>query len=261
MKKVLVIGDGCKDVFQYGKCERICPEAPVPVFKPLKATNNGGMAVNVYNNLKALGVECDILTDSGITKTRIIDEVSNQMLLRIDENDQIFLTLNMYDKLMTFDYNAYIAIVISDYGKGFLTQEIIKHIVDNHSLVFMDTKKKINEWAWNIKFIKINQKEFNENYDYLVYKHPNDVIVTLGKEGAKRYYNDNGECKVEIYSNIDEHPVRDLTGAGDTFLAAIVAKYLENNDICEAIRFANKCAAWVVTQKGVVVVDLNKIEL
>ena len=52
MKKVLVIGDGCKDVFQYGKCERLSPEAPVPVFKPTKTTSNGGMAVNVYNNSK-----------------------------------------------------------------------------------------------------------------------------------------------------------------------------------------------------------------
>ena len=90
MKKVLVIGDSCKDVFQYGKCERLSPEAPVPVFKPTINKSNGGMAVNVYNNLIALGVDCDIITDSGITKTRYVDEVSNQMLIRIDENsDQI----------------------------------------------------------------------------------------------------------------------------------------------------------------------------
>jgi bifunctional ADP-heptose synthase (sugar kinase/adenylyltransferase) len=29
MKKVLVIGDSCTDVFRYGNCDRLCPEAPV----------------------------------------------------------------------------------------------------------------------------------------------------------------------------------------------------------------------------------------
>jgi bifunctional ADP-heptose synthase (sugar kinase/adenylyltransferase) len=260
MKRVLVIGDGCKDVFQYGKCERLNPEAPVPIFKPTKATNNGGMAVNVYNNLIALGVDCDILTESGITKTRYVDEVSNQMLLRVDENDEIFVSQDMYNKIKNFDYSIYDAIVISDYDKGLLGEKMIKRIADNHPLVFMDTKKKIDEWAWNVKYIKINEKEFNENQEYLMYKHPNDVIVTLGKNGAKRYWNYNGECKIDSFPNISEHPVRDLTGAGDTFFAGLVAKFMENNDICDAIIFANKCAAWAVTQKGVAVVDRYKIK-
>jgi D-beta-D-heptose 7-phosphate kinase/D-beta-D-heptose 1-phosphate adenosyltransferase len=260
MNKVLVIGDGCKDVFQYGKCERLSPEAPVPIFKPTKATNNGGMAVNVYNNLIALGVDCDILTESGITKTRYVDEVSNQMLLRVDENDEIFVSQNMYDKIKNFDYSIYDAIVISDYDKGLLSEKMIKRIADNYPLVFMDTKKKIDEWAWNVKYIKINEKEFNQNQEYLMYKHPNDVIVTLGKNGAKRYWNYNGECKIDSFPNISEHPVRDLTGAGDTFFAGLVAKFIENNDICDAIIFANKCAAWAVTQKGVAVVDRYKIK-
>lgn len=80
------------------------------------------------------------------------------------------------------------------------------------------------------------------------------VVVTKGKEGAIL----NNE---HIFPIEQEHDVRDLSGAGDTFLAALVAKYIENYDICEAVRFANKCAAWVVTQKGVVVLDLNKIKL
>ena len=34
MKKILVIGESCLDIFQYGDCKRLCPEAPVPVFNP-----------------------------------------------------------------------------------------------------------------------------------------------------------------------------------------------------------------------------------
>ena len=40
MNKVLVIGDSCEDVFIYGDIERICPEAPVPVFTPTHTTKN-----------------------------------------------------------------------------------------------------------------------------------------------------------------------------------------------------------------------------
>lgn len=55
-KKILVIGDSCKDVFRYGICERLCPEAPVPVFKPQSIRVNGGMCLNVVENIKSLGV-------------------------------------------------------------------------------------------------------------------------------------------------------------------------------------------------------------
>jgi bifunctional ADP-heptose synthase (sugar kinase/adenylyltransferase) len=257
--KVLVIGDGCKDVFQYGKCERLSPEAPVPVFKPTKDKSNGGMAVNVYNNLMALGVDCDILTYSGISKTRYIDEVSNQMLLRVDENDMIFLSPNMYDKLMAVDYSSYQAVVISDYNKGYLNESIIEHISKRNPLTFMDTKKKIGKWAKHINYIKINKKEFDQNMDYLMLEHPNDTIVTLGANGAARYYVEDDKRKTEHYPNTNEHPVRDLTGAGDTFLAALVAGFLEKNNIDDAIIFANKCASWAVTQKGVAIVDRFKI--
>ena len=52
--KVLVIGDSCTDKFVYGECNRICPEAPVPVFNPIEQKSNGGMAKNVFNNLITL---------------------------------------------------------------------------------------------------------------------------------------------------------------------------------------------------------------
>ena len=49
--KILVIGESCRDVFIYGECNRLCPEAPVPVFNPVKSVDNGGMARNVYRNV------------------------------------------------------------------------------------------------------------------------------------------------------------------------------------------------------------------
>jgi len=253
MKKVLVIGDGCSDVFRYGKCLRLSPEAPVPVFNPLRTTGNGGMAINVLDNLKALGVECDMMTnDIRPVKTRYVDEVSNQMLLRVDEKDEI-APITQKD-LDFFDFKKYDAIVISDYNKGYLNSDNIKYIAESHPLTFMDTKKELSFWCEDIKFIKINNKEFRENEDYLRNYYTGNLIVTKGNDGAVLN-------NTEIFSIEDEHEVRDLSGAGDTFLAALVADYIKNNDIRTAIRFANKCAAWVVTQKGVVVVDLQKVML
>ena len=250
--KVLVIGDGCSDVFRYGTCDRISPEAPVPIMKPIRTTGNGGMAINVYENLKALGVDCDIVTnDIRPVKTRYVDEISNQMLLRVDEKDEIKpLTAK---ELESIDFTQYMAVVISDYDKGYLSDVDIKYITDRHDLVFMDTKKKLGKWAMNVRYIKLNNKEFNENVcREFKDRYEHNLIVTKGRNGA--VLNFSKEFPIE-----DEHEVRDLSGAGDTFLAALVADYIKNSDIRSAIRFANRCAAWVVSQKGVVVVNPDKI--
>jgi bifunctional ADP-heptose synthase (sugar kinase/adenylyltransferase) len=189
MKKVLVIGDGCNDMFRYGKCERLSPEAPVPIFNPISTTGNGGMAINVYENLKALNVDCDILTnDIRPVKTRYVDEISNQMLLRVDEKDIIKpITQKELEK---FDFNEYIAIVISDYNKGYLSVKDIQYITDNHPLTFMDSKKELNFWCENIKFLKINDKEFKQNEDYLRNYYVGNLIVTKGREGSVLNYNE-----------------------------------------------------------------------
>ena len=62
--KILVIGESCRDIFNYGVCDRLCPEAPVPVFNPARSIENGGMARNVYNNLlKFSDVEVNLHTN------------------------------------------------------------------------------------------------------------------------------------------------------------------------------------------------------
>ena len=71
------------------------------------------------------------------------------------------------------------------------------------------------------------------------------MIVTVGSKGCK--YQD------KIYP-VPEVSVKDVSGAGDTFLAALVVAYLKNNDIKTAITFANKCATKVVQKRGVVTI-------
>ena len=88
--KVLVIGESCRDIYNYGACSRLCPEAPVPVFNSIKLVENGGMAMNVYSNLLSLGALPDIKTNDNwqsITKTRFVDMRTNHMFMRLDNND------------------------------------------------------------------------------------------------------------------------------------------------------------------------------
>ena len=79
--KILVIGDSCTDTFVYGMCQRMSPEAPIPIFEPSRTVTNDGMAGNVVRNLKALGVtDVDIITNKEqITKTRYVENKSNQI--------------------------------------------------------------------------------------------------------------------------------------------------------------------------------------
>ena len=87
--KVLVIGDSCKDVHVYGECDRMCPDAPVPVFIPRIAKSNRGMAGNVYENLISLGAECTIVTNQNEnTKTRYVEQKTNHMLVRVDSGEE-----------------------------------------------------------------------------------------------------------------------------------------------------------------------------
>ena len=84
---ILIIGESCKDVFHYGSCKRLCPEAPVPVFNSSGIASNGGMAMNVYNNVNTLGANANLVTNKNwesITKTRFVDKRTNHMFMRLD---------------------------------------------------------------------------------------------------------------------------------------------------------------------------------
>jgi bifunctional ADP-heptose synthase (sugar kinase/adenylyltransferase) len=242
--KVLVIGDSCKDVFVYGKCDRLSPAAPVPVFVPVSHKENKGMAGNVWQNLVSFEtLEVDLITnETEVTKTRYVHESTNHMFVRVDSGEEKIERISNLD-LINFD--QYDAVIISDYNKGFLREADITKIGERHPLTFLDTKKLLGPWAESITFIKINQQEYDRtahtlfNYDRLTGK----LIVTLGSRGC-RYR--------QRHFPVDKVEIKDPIGAGDSFLAALVFRYLHNNGLMQdAIEFANDCASLVVQQKGV----------
>jgi bifunctional ADP-heptose synthase (sugar kinase/adenylyltransferase) len=240
--RILVIGESCKDIFVYGLVNRLCPEAPVPVFSPLEQLENGGMAMNVKNNIQAMGAQVDIQTNNNwetITKTRFIDKRTNHMVMRLDNNDN---TISKTKYLDSIKYEKYSAIIISDYNKGFLSEKDILKISTNHDCTFLDTKKILGDWCRNVKFIKINNYEYEKTKDQISAELEAKMIVTLGPNGCRHH---------GITYPVKKTEIKDVAGAGDTFVAALAFKYVETEDMEKSIVFANESATRVVQKRGV----------
>jgi len=241
--RILVIGESCKDIYQYGDSVRLCPEAPVPIFECCDhKTENPGMAMNVWRNIMSISdVKTDILTNKNwesITKTRCVDNRTNYVIVRIDNGEDKYMHCNVKE----IDYEKYDVVVISDYNKGFLTEADVKYIADNHPTTFLDTKKILGDWCKNIRFIKINEFEYERTKYKLTSELIEKMIITLGPKGAQH--------KGVLFS-VPKVEIKDTAGAGDTFIAALAATYAKTKDIYESIKQANVDATRVVQKKGV----------
>jgi D-beta-D-heptose 7-phosphate kinase/D-beta-D-heptose 1-phosphate adenosyltransferase len=240
--KVLLIGDSCTDEYVYGVCERLNPEAPVPILKFNKKETKKGMAWNVRENLMSFGMEVFILTNQeSIIKTRYIDERYNQQFLRVDEEPLL--------KPMDYDLpeEKFDALVISDYDKGFLSTEKVFELVEwFDGPVFIDSKK--TKLPKKSCFVKINDLEYGK-----LDKPAKNLIITRGSKGA--------EYRGKLYPG-EKVDVFDAVGAGDTFLSSLVYFYLKYGKIEKAIPYANKAAAIAVSNFGTYILtkeDVNEI--
>ena len=198
---VLVIGESCRDIYRYGECSRLCPEAPVPVIKLSNEeySINPGMAMNVYRNIASLS--------DGTIETAISTNANWESVNKVRYVDQ--------------------------------------YISRKHKNTLLDTKKILGDWCSDIKYIKINEFEYNRTKHMLDENMNSKMIITLGPNGAKHLDKTYSVPKVEI---------KDTSGAGDTFIAALALKYAQTKDIEESIEFANRNATLVVQKKGVSVV-------
>jgi D-beta-D-heptose 7-phosphate kinase/D-beta-D-heptose 1-phosphate adenosyltransferase len=244
--RLTIIGENCWDFFKYGKVSRLNPEAPTPILNPISVTKNVGMAANVVENLKSLGAETRLITNKEkIEKIRFVDSKSNYILLREDRGDKVSNSFNIDE----VDWDWPDAIIVSDYNKGFLTLQNILQISKRHKLTFLDTKKPLNiDYMSGYSFIKINEGEWENSKEKgnSLHEWQHKLIVTLSENGAM-FMGIN-------FPPSDSQSVKDISGAGDTFLAALVYKYVETKDISQSITFANKCAGEVVKRKGVSVI-------
>jgi D-beta-D-heptose 7-phosphate kinase/D-beta-D-heptose 1-phosphate adenosyltransferase len=218
----------------------------VPIFEPHYTIYKDGMAGNVCKNLEALGCDVTFLRDKEKVseKNRLIDERTKQQLLRVDRDVE--------SNPITFETAippVYDAIVISDYGKGTITYELIEELVKTQTVpIFIDTKKH-DLARMNGCYIKVNALERSRAVSL---PDPHWLIVTHGSNGAEW---DGWVFPAEIVGD-----VTDVCGAGDTFLAAFVYQFLQTTIVPEAIKFANKASAVTVQHTGVYAPRLEEIK-
>lgn len=194
---VLVVGDIILDHYVKGACERISPEAPVPIVDFINENWLLGGASNVANNLSSLGVdtaltgiigedENGILLDqqlalSGVSnllvksknrsttiKTRIL--CGGQQLLRLDKEQKNNITSNeelqIIEKIRS-NISVFDCIIISDYNKGLMTGSLTNSLItlanEAGVKVFVDPKNPPFSKYRDAYLIKPNRKEaYNE---------------------------------------------------------------------------------------------------
>lgn len=240
MVKILVIGEKCIDRFMYCNASRFSPEAPVPVLNPVEIIENDGMAGNVVRNLKAMSKNImveHIHQDEIITKTRFVEKKSNHMFFRLDEGEEVISKFDM-SMVNPIEYDI---VIVSDYHKGFLSDEDLITIGKLSKISILDSKRMLNKNIINsYTFVKLNEGESLQNSNLLECR---NILITLGSKGTK--FND------VIYPSPNPQETIDVSGAGDTFTSSFILKYIETGNIESSIIWANEMSSIVVSKRGV----------
>jgi len=192
--KILVIGDLMIDHYLWGECERISPEAPIPIVNIDDENTVLGGAGNVVNNLVALGAhtdilsvigDCDIANELGTLlsninvstnhlvkekgrlsskKSRII--ASHQQVIRYDRESDYDISkksqqtlFDQYKKIL----KQYDIVLLSDYGKGVLTDSLTRDLIqeaNNLGIKVLVDPKGINYFKYSGAYLLTpNKKE------------------------------------------------------------------------------------------------------
>ncbi len=280
--KILVIGDIMRDLYRICDINRISNEAPVPVCHIQKEYSNLGGCGNVINNLISIGVtkvscisrigndisgdyiksKLDLLNISHnliidkniptIQKERIISKEQGIQILRID-TEIIKPCVNYFNTLESID-DTYDIIIVSDYAKGVITEDLMNVLKKSNTKIVVDPKPKNINLYKGVFSITPNKKEFEIMKDHLSFYIENNeiqnIINTLGKDGIKIFSLD--ENKNLVGNHIESKPVDvyNVSGAGDTVVAVFSTCVAMGYDIISSSKVAVECAEWTVTQPG-----------
>lgn len=243
--RILVLGDAILDRYLYGHTTRICPEGPFPIIVVDRTVETGGGACLVVNQMDALigGDNIWSVYGSHSTKTRLFADghmagprLDNDST-RVDTPDQV---IERFCQIMNAQQPD--LVVVSDYGKGALTEESAKRIMDSTLAPILVDAKNNFEWYAGVFAQFPNEKEYVPSM--YITNLSGHVIRKLGSRG----------CLVDrVYVPLMEvHDMRDTTGAGDCFLAAFAAKFAtdlvagykpEEVNLISCAKYANHVAA------------------
>jgi len=311
-RRITVIGDLMLDEFVWGKVGRISPEAPVPVVEVTGESFYPGGAANVARNLREfvdrvavigmlgkdrsgrqlrkLLAEQNIDTSSAIedesfctiVKTRII--ALNQQVVRVDREKiltpssaQIAMAVAaVRDSLKETD-----AIIFEDYGKGFVTTELVAQIVREAAaagkIVAADPNPRHSvDWR-GVTVVKPNRAEAflaagipwrdaeeppTKDADLeragkaLLKKWETQyVLITLGEHGMMLFR----QNEAPHYIRTKARQVFDVSGAGDTAIALFTLGLVCGATPIEAAEIANHGSAVVVSKLGTATVTRDEL--
>jgi D-glycero-beta-D-manno-heptose-7-phosphate kinase len=296
--RLLVVGDVMLDRYWFGEVERISPEAPVPIVKIARNEERPGGAGNVARNAAALGAQVSLISVVGddeagralgrllsaadvrtslhrdaslptTVKLRVIGR--QQQLLRIDfetapSHEVLAAKLADYEKVVSeFD-----AVVLSDYGKGGLAHiaRMIEHANTHRVPVLVDPKGEDYRRYHGATLLTPNRTEFRQvaggwrteaELAAKAQKMRGDLglgalLITRAEEGMS-LFTDAGAVNIAAESR----EVYDVSGAGDTVIAALGALLGAHADLESAVRIANQAAGIVVAKLGTAVVHPDEL--
>lgn len=238
----------------------------------LGVDDDGDLLLDMLNKI---GINTSLIfRDSNfntIKKTRFI--ASTQQVLRVDKECDV-INFNYSSIKDSIQSNLYLfdSIILSDYNKGVLehslTQSIISLARDNSKLILCDPKgsdyskynnatlitpnKKEAQIATNIKIDSTQalkqvglQLKNNHNLDY--------AIITLSEDGMAIFDSDMTIMKTAAKE------VFDVTGAGDTAIAALAFGLSCGLNIYDSAKFANAASAVVISKIGSASAKLSEV--
>ena len=227
------------------------------------------------NNIKT---DCIYIDSSRPTtvKTRVI--ARNQHVVRVDQESKDDISSEIEKKLIgAFSEQAgsFSGVIFQDYNKGVITKKIIREVIKiarkNNLFIAVDPKFRYFFEYKNVSLFKPNIKETEAAFGTKI--QDEDDLIACGKEIFKRSSPDSvlitrGSSGLTLFENPDEPPahlstiarkVHDVSGAGDTVIAALTAFYTAGATLREASVIANYAAGTVCEEVGVVPVNKEKL--
>lgn len=287
--RILVIGDVMLDCYIEGEVTRISPEAPVPVLNVKSKIYQPGGAANLAANIASMKGKVSLFgfigrdlsgkklrqlldergiefyyQESGITSRKERPINNEHQLLRIDYEDTSPKIFNkeLLDKLKQKISESDV-IVISDYIKGTINQELIDFVKKFNKKIIVDPKPQNSELYSGVNLIKLNEKEATQisgEKDFklagkiLKEKYKCDILMTRGSHGMALF--SDKILEIPTYSR----EVFDLSGAGDTVLAALSLVVASGGSLEDAAIIANHAAGIAVEKKGTYCVKLDELK-
>ncbi len=297
--RVLVVGDVMLDRYWFGEVSRISPEAPVPVVKVERTEERPGGAANVARNAATLGAKTVLLSvvgadEAGASLARLMAaegvetslhedaELSTTIKLRVLGRQQQLLRIDFEStpthevlRAKLADFERQLAncdvVILSDYGKGGLTHisDMIKLARAAGKPVLADPKGEDYARYAGATLLTPNRAELREvvgrwsseaDLKARVQRLRDQLglealLVTRSEEGMTLFRGEES-----LHEPAQAREVYDVSGAGDTVIAAMAVMLAAGLDLALAMHIANRAAGVVVGKLGTAVVTRQELE-